>query len=255
MGATEWNSSISVLDRITAIFDAFRVDDQALSISELTRRTEFPKSTVSRIVSDLTERGYLERDGKAIRLGLRLFELGQISGEPRELRSIALPVMSDLRDATGETVHFGVLDGSEIVYLAILRGPNSVTLPSRVGGRLPAHATGVGKAILAHSSPELQKKVLEAGLPKLTENTITDPLVLQRELTAVRETGLAFESEESAAGLACVASPILTSAQSPRAAISTSTRVTGLDVERLGPAVRTAALVLTRRLAGRHYRG
>lgn len=253
MRTAEWNETVSVLDRITAILEAFTVDDRSLGISELARRTKLPKSTVSRLVGDLVTQRYLEREGNAIRLGLRLFELGQMAGQPKELRGVALPIMADLRGATGETVHLGVLDGNEIVYLAILRGQLSVRLPSRVGGRLPAHATGLGKAMLAFSSDDVVRQAVDGGLKPLTSATIIDPVQLRQELAIVRSGGLAYESEESAPGLACVASPIMSSMQEPVAAISISGPADTLDVRRLGPAVRTAALVLSRRLASRSY--
>ena len=93
--------SFGVLDRMTAIFEAFDQDDRGLRISELAARAALPKSTVSRLVSTLVRQGYLERDGPVIHLGLRLFELGQLAEKYRELRAIALPAIADLRNGYG----------------------------------------------------------------------------------------------------------------------------------------------------------
>ena len=115
---------------MTAIFEAFDEDDLGLRISELAARADLPKSTVSRLVSTLVRQRYLERDGQVIHLGLRLFELGQLAEEPRELRAAALPVIADLRNATGETVSLAIPDGHEMVCIAIMRGHTSSALTS-----------------------------------------------------------------------------------------------------------------------------
>src|ERR671911_459289 len=116
------DDSFGVLDRMTAIFEAFDQDDRGLRISELAMRAELPKSTVSRLVSTLVRQHYLERDGSVIRLGLRLFELGQLAQEPRELRAAALPVLADLRRATGRSAYLAIRDAHEMVCIAIMRG-------------------------------------------------------------------------------------------------------------------------------------
>ena len=153
MRTADWTESVSVLDRVTAVFEAFGEHDEGLGVSELARRANLPKSTVSRIAADLVEQRFLDRDGDKLYLGVRLFELGQTVEQPRRLRQLALPVMTDLRDATGQTVHLAVLEGTDVVFIAIVRGGPMPTPLARVGGRLPAHATALGKAILAFSPP------------------------------------------------------------------------------------------------------
>src|SRR5918993_1881811 len=141
--------SFGVLDRITAIFEAFDQDDRGLRISELAARADLPKSTVSRLVSTLVRQHYLERDGMVIHLGLRLFELGQLAEEPRELRACALPVLADLRNRTGKNAYLAIRDGDEMVCVAIMRGDVSTPLICRLGGRIPARTTALGKATAA----------------------------------------------------------------------------------------------------------
>lgn len=248
MDAGDRSPPVSMIERVTAVLEAFRVDDTHLGVSELARRVGLPKSTVSRLVADLVTHRYLERDGSGLRLGLRLFELGERAAKPKELRSLALATMADLRDATGQTVHIAVLEGTEVVYIGILRGRNAPKLGSRVGGRLPAYATGMGKALLAFSSPEVVAGVIAKGLVQLQPRTITDPDVLLRELEQIRQTGIAYSREESGADVVCAASPILTLSKEPVASISVVGRVGLLDVQRVGPAVHTAALALGRNL-------
>lgn len=251
MRTAQWNDAVSVIDRVTLVLGAFKAEDKRLGVSELARRANLPKSTVSRLVSELVEHRYLERDGSGVRPGLRLFELGELATQPKELRSLALATMTDLRDATGQSVNLAVLEGGEVVYIGMLRGRNAARVPARVGGRLPAHTTAVGKALLAYSSAEIVEAVIDGGLAGPQPGSITDPEVLRRELEVVRETGLAYDREESGRGVLCVASPILKTGYGPIAAISVSGRTGLLDVKNVGPAVRTAALGLGRHLPAR----
>ncbi|GAB3605198.1 hypothetical protein GCM10027413_06070 [Conyzicola nivalis] len=128
---------VGVLDRITVIFEILGDDDRGMGVTELAQRAGLPKSTVSRLVSGLVSRHYLERDGTTIRLGLRLFELGQLAETPQKLRRAALPIMSVLRNDTGSTVELTIRDGSEMVLIAIVRG-KATQVARRVGDRTPA---------------------------------------------------------------------------------------------------------------------
>ncbi|GAB2985295.1 IclR family transcriptional regulator [Amycolatopsis acidiphila] len=238
----------SVLDRVLAILGAFDGESRPLGTSELARRTGLAKSTVHRLVCALVTHGLLERHGDGVVLGLRLFELAERVPRQHDLREAALPYMADLRAATRQTVHLAVLDGTEVVYVEILRSRDAPPLPSRVGGRLPAHATGVGKAILAFSPSETVEAVIRGGLPRLSERTIAGPGLLQRELRAVRGNGIAYDHEESRAGLVCAASPITAADGTIAGALSVSGWVGRLNVRRIAPAVRTAALALSRDL-------
>jgi DNA-binding IclR family transcriptional regulator len=192
--------------------------------------------------------GLLEREGTAVRLGLKLFEIGQLAVRQRGLVDAARPYLADLREATRNTVHLAVLEGTAVVYLDILRGPDAPSLPSRIGGRFPAHATGVGKAILAHISGSALDKVTTAGLPRVSVRTITAPGLLRRKLDKVRADGIAYEREESGVGVVCAASPLLDRDGMPLAAISISGWANRMRTERVAPAVRTAALALSRTL-------
>jgi DNA-binding IclR family transcriptional regulator len=154
--------------------------------------------------------------------------------------------MEDLRDATGSNVHLAVLEGVEVVYLEILRVRDSQPLPSRIGGRMPAHATGVGKAILANSPAEVVRARMDAGLPRRTPYTVILPGALSRELRTVAETGVSFDRQESAMGVVCAAAPVFGPDGTVQAAMSVTGRAERLEVERMAPAVRTAALALSR---------
>ncbi|SFQ58630.1 DNA-binding transcriptional regulator, IclR family [Amycolatopsis arida] len=238
----------SVVARVTALLTAFRPGDDALGVSELARRTGLPKSSVHRLAGGLVEHGLLERDGGALRLGLKLFEIGQLATRQRGIVDAARPYLADLREATRNTVHLAVLEGTEVVYLDVLRGPDAPRLPSRIGGRFPAHATAVGKAILAHSPAAMVDAVVAAGLPRISRRTITAPGLLRRQLEKVRAEGIAYEREESGVGVVCAASPLLDPGGRAVAAISISGWTSRMRTDRVAPAVRTAALALSRGL-------
>ncbi|WP_344955800.1 IclR family transcriptional regulator [Actinomadura miaoliensis] len=238
----------SLPSRIAAVLGAFRAGDDAVGAAELARRTGLPRSTVHRITGDLVRAGLLERHGRKVSLGLALFEIGQRVPRQRVLREAAVPFMSDLREATRQTVHLAVLDGREVVYVEKLTTPGGPPLPSAVGGRVPATATGVGKAILAFSPPATVEPLLSGPLPRLTERTITAPGLLVRELRRIHREGVAYDREESGPGVTCVASPVLGPGRQAIAALSLSGWTSQMRPARYAPAVRTAALTLTRAL-------
>ncbi len=244
-------TSDSYLHRVVRVLSAFRAEDDELGPSELARRTGLPKSTVHRIMQALVEEGLLERRGQEVRLGLRLFEIGQRVPRQRVLRDAALPYMADLWEATRQTIHLAVLEGTEVVYVEILHAPGGPEFPSRVGGRLPAHATGVGKAILAFSPPEVVQRVLEAGLSRMSGRTVAAPGLLLRELARIRREGVAYDREESGPGIVCAAAPVLGRGGEVLGALSASGLSTRMRPERIAPAVHTAALALSRTLGRR----
>lgn len=243
------SDALGVLDRMTAILEAFDEDDRGLRISELAARAELPKSTVSRLVSALVRQHYLERDGAVIHLGLRLFELGQLAEEPRELRASALPIMADLRGSTGRTAYLAIRDGQDMVCIAIMRGDAATPLICRIGGRIPAHATALGKAVLAFAEASALDRLLDGGLHAWTSRTTTDPGALRRQLADVRHDGVAVEVGEFDGEVASVAAPVSDSSRTVVAAIGVSARAHDVELETCGAAVRGAALALTHRLA------
>ena len=248
MRTAGWTDSVTVLDRVTAVFDAFGEHDEGLGVSELARRANLPKSTVSRIAGDLVAQRLLDREGDKLYLGVRLFELSQSVEKPRRLRSLALPVMAELRDVTHHTATLAVLDEADVVMLAIVRAEHGCTPPARLGERLPAHATALGKALLAYSPRSVVERIVQAGLRERTPRTVVDPSVLARELADVRKLGVAGDVEECTTGLVCAAGAILGHGGAPVAAISVTAPVSEGTPDRFAPAVRAAAMALTRRL-------
>lgn len=237
-----------MLGRAFTILGAYGPADRRLTLAEITRRTGIPKPTVHRLAGELLALGVLEGERGVYRLGMRMFEFGQLVPGQRDLREAALPFMEDLYEAAHETVHLAVLDGIEVLYIEKIAGHRRVAAGSRIGGRLPAHCTAVGKALLAVSPPGVLEAVLAEGLARRTAFTITVPSVLHRQLTQAARAGVAYEREESDLGVTCVASAVQGFGNRAMAAISITGPVTRLEPERYAPAVRLAALGLSRRL-------
>jgi len=209
-------------------------------------------TTVHRLARELREHGALEMtDDGTYRIGPWLWELGTLAAHCATLRELAIPFMEDLYEATHENVQLAVLDGHDALYVEKIRGPRSVPIVSRVGGRLPLHATGVGKALLAWSPPSLVDEVVAGGLEGVTAHTITDPDELRRNLEGIRRAGYAVTREEMTLETVSVAAPILGPEDQVVGAISLVVHARGADINRLAPPVRAVAMGLSRRVAER----
>jgi DNA-binding IclR family transcriptional regulator len=216
---------LRTIDKAMRVLDLFSLERPEWGVSEVARALELPKSTTSELMSDLADHRLLSRTLKGrYRLGWRLFELSQILLDTTEFRLEARRVMEELVRSWKETVHLAVLDGVQAVYIEKLQPSPAVKIRiTRSGARLPAHCSGVGKVLLAYCKWEYVVEMLEdQGMPKLTENTITDLDVLAEELERVRERGYAYDNEEITIGLCCVAAPIYDSSGTVVAAISLS---------------------------------
>jgi IclR family acetate operon transcriptional repressor len=245
------NGRRAVTSRIFQLLDAFREVEGSLTIPELVRRTGLPRSTVHRMVGDLVDLGALERTGSgAVTLGLRLFELGSLVGRHRRLRDAAFPYLEDLHISTGQVVHLGVLDGDDVVYLLRITGHRGMVLPSRDGARMPAHATGLGKAMLAFAESTEVDQIIRRRAP-LTQFTLVVPELFKAELAEIRRTGVAFDREEAMPGVTCVAAPIFLSDPRALASLSVTGPAQRFDPTNCAKAVRAAADAITRAVGGR----
>jgi len=238
-----------MLEKAALILESFSPSGGPYRLSELSERTGLPKPTVHRLAADLVRLGWLERSGPRYRLGAKLFELGSLVPHRLDLRETALPFLQDLFEATRETVHLGVREGLDVVYLERIHGHAALRLPSRIGGSLPLNCTGVGKALLAFSGAELAEEVLSRPLPSLTPHSITDPDRLRMALEKIRVSGLAYEEQEAALGVSCIAAPVFAGGTTV-AALSVAVPRARFSPAQLAPAVRTAALGLSRVLRG-----
>lgn len=222
------NNLVQTIQRVSSILDILGQSPQGLSIRELSTKTQLPKGTIHRLLSSLYYFGYVRQDSKTrnYSLGLKLIEMGNLLLGQLDLRKEAEPFLRDLAGRTRETAHLVVLDQNEIVYIDKIetnQNPSGLKMASRVGLRNPAHSCSVGKVLLAHLRDEdLQKFIKAKGLPKRTENTITDPIQFKDHLQLVRDQGYAIDDEENEKGIRCVAAPIYGDGGKPVAAISIS---------------------------------
>jgi IclR family acetate operon transcriptional repressor len=136
------SGEISAAGRITSVLEAFRDDRDALALSELARRAGLPKSTAHRLAREMIRCGLLERANGRLRLGLKLFELGQLVPQQRGIRDAARPVMSDLREATRHSVNLGILEGGDVVYVDITAAAGPPTPPRSARPSWPAPTPG-----------------------------------------------------------------------------------------------------------------
>jgi IclR family acetate operon transcriptional repressor len=239
-----------VVHRAVGLLQSFRGAGPELTLDELAARSGVARSTAHRLAGQLVDAGLLERSNRGWRLGVALFELGQMVPRQQRLRDVALAYMEDLYEATKETVQLAVIDAGEVLYVEIISGHRKVRTPSRRGGRMPIHCTAIGKAMLAFS-PDAGAGWL-AQPPELsarTRKTIMDVAVLKRELNDIRRRGLAYDSEEATAGLVCVAAPLLGPDGTARAGLSVSMPTTGrITPAQVAPAVMAGARALSRQL-------
>jgi IclR family transcriptional regulator, acetate operon repressor len=236
------------LRRAFRLLAAFSAAHPELTLGELVDATGIPRSTTHRMARQLELVGALERTARGWRVGVRLFELGQLVANQRGLRERALPYMNDLHGATQQTIHLAVLDGNEVLYVELISGHVKVRTPSRRGGRMPAHCTAVGKVLLAFEAGETPR--LDAPLERRTPRTIVEPQRLRQILHQVRRTALAYDHEEALDGLCCVAAPVFGPRRRLVAALSVSMSAEGpVTPERAAPVLRMAASALSRELA------
>jgi len=237
------NNLVQTIARASLILDILGQNPQGISIRELSAIIKLPKGTTHRLLSSLFYFGYVRQDSKTRNyfLGLKLVELGNLLLSQLDLRKEAEPLLRDLAERTNETVHMVFLDRGEIVYIdkvELDHNPSGLRMASRVGLRNPAHSSAVGKVLLSHlPEEELNGLIKEQGLPKRTENTITDPIQLKEHLKAVRTQGYAVDDEENEKGIRCVAAPIYNEVGKAVAAVSIS-----------GPAFQVTKKVIQERL-------
>ena len=198
----------SVTSRALAVLGAFDSTAPRLTLSQIAARSGTPLSTTHRIVAELAAWGGLTRRGDGrYEIGRRLWDLGLLAPVQLELRQVAHPFLLDVHTATRDTVHLAVRDGLRALYVERISGRESVPVISQVGSRLPLHATGVGKVLLAVAPDDVVARALDA-LTEETARTVTDPEVLRRQLAEVRRRGYARTSEEMAPGAASLAVPV-----------------------------------------------
>lgn len=198
----------SVSARLLAVLAVFEQRGPSLTLTELAEGSGLAVATVHRLVGELVSWGALVREESgAYVVGRRLWKLGLLAPVQSDLREIASPFLHDIYGATLATVHLAVRDGDQVLYLDRLAGHASVPAVSRIGARLPLHATGVGKVLLAYAPMDVRNRVL-SDLPRMTPYTVVHPGKIETELRRVHREGYAQTVEEMTLGACSVAVPV-----------------------------------------------
>lgn len=222
-----------------------------MTFTEVHKHFDMPKSSLHNLLTTLEETGFLHRDAiGSYSVGLTAFEVGSAHPVRTGLLRTAAPVLRALVREYNETCHLGVLDGRDVVYVERLESTQHVRLSTTTGGRVPAYATGIGKALLALTTDEEVAVRYADGLPALTDRTITDVRTLCGDLAQVRSCGYATDDQESTMGVRCVGVATQVSGW-PAVGISMSLPLQRFPDERfaeLGPVMVDAAAQLRERL-------
>ena len=203
-------SNVKSADRLMTLLE-YLADVGQATFQTITRDLRLPNSSAHQLLLNVTQRGFAEYDeaSRTYRLGVRVWELGQAYNQAADLPTLSQPLMDALVQTTGETVQLGRLDGTEEVHIAVSETWHPVKLYSVVGLRLPAHVTGIGKALLSGLTNE-QIRGLYHGveLKRFTDKTIIDVEALIAAVDKIRRRGQAEDNEEYAIGCRCFARPI-----------------------------------------------
>lgn len=236
--------------------ELFLDQPQPMTVPEIVKCLKLPRTSTHEIVNTLVAKGFLDRDdvhSNKFFLGSKLFELGSLYAAKFDLIAEGRQVAEGISAICDETVQMAILEGTEALFVAKADCSKAVRMVSRVGSRLPAHCTAVGKMLLSsHSDEEIAE--LYGGqdeLLKMTQNSITSMTELLKVLESVRRRGLAFDDCESNSDVSCVAAPVYNQKREMVAAMSISVPITRVNLakqEELAELVRKGAKELSRRL-------
>jgi IclR family transcriptional regulator, acetate operon repressor len=219
-----------------------------LSLSEIAASVGLPAPSVHRLLRTLVSLGYLRQEtSRRYALAARLIRLGDAAA--KQFGSWGYPVLHGLMEAIGESANMAILDGTNAIYVAQVAGRHSMRMFTEVGRRVPLHATGVGKALLAQLPDDEILRILDlAGMRSITPHTVTDPNVLLQELRASRIRGYLTDDGEQEVGVSCVSVPVPNAPAPAAISISAPTpRMTPDVIREAATALRTAAATMTER--------
>lgn len=179
----------SALTRVVRVLEAFEPETPVLTASELARRAGLAAPTTYRIVGELVEMGLLERDAQGVRIGVRLWEIAASAPRASELREAARPFMEDVHATTRQHTHLAVPDARDAVFVERISERDAVINLSKVGSRMPLHASSSGLVLLAYADRDLQEAVLTAPMQRFTDHTPVDPKQTRSLLASIRQSG------------------------------------------------------------------
>ncbi|MGI5240515.1 IclR family transcriptional regulator [Dactylosporangium sp. CA-139066] len=219
---------------------------QAWTLVDLSRALDIPKSSLHGLLRTLTSRGWVRTDdtGTRFRLGMRALRVGAAFLDGDDTVGLLGAILDELARRFGEAVHLGRLDGDQVVYLAKRESTHRLRLYSAIGRRLPAHATALGKALLAEHPDQAADRMLTWPLQRLTPHTVTDRRAFHAGLAAVRAAGYAVDREENTEGIQCIAMAV------PLATPAVDAVSVSVPVSRLRPDLETSIVAALRETVG-----
>ncbi|NOY09687.1 MAG: IclR family transcriptional regulator [Spirochaetes bacterium] len=250
------------MDKKTAVKSVYKAvkilelisQEKSLTVPEISRILDLPKSSTYEIIITLLSAGILEKqhDTNAYHLGPKLVEFGVRAQENLEVRRISRPFLQDLNRELDETVHLTILDDDEVLYVECFESTKSLRTYSVIGVRAPLYCTAVGKAILAmQDRDEIERIILKSGLKRYTENTLTSKDKLLKELKITAERGYAIDDIEHEEGVRCIGAPIFDFSGNVYASISISgptQRITPEKVPGMGELIKKVALNISKKM-------
>jgi IclR family acetate operon transcriptional repressor len=242
----ERGGTVQSVDRALLLLELLGQAGGRLPLTELAQRSGLPLATVHRLLASLGSRGYVRQDpDRRYALGTMLLPLGDAA--TRMLSGWALPFLTQLAQACGETANLGVLEDDHVVYVAQAPGRHRMRMFTEVGRRVLPHSTAIGKVLLAWQSEENVRRVVSRlGLPARTPHTLTTLPAFTAELAAVRTRGWAVDDEEEEVGVRCLAVPV---GAGPGAVAAVSVSAPASRLERDHPEVLAALTRVSSELA------
>ncbi|WP_269929843.1 HTH-type transcriptional regulator BhcR [Aminobacter sp. HY435] len=247
--------SVQSLDRALRIL-AIVAHGDGLSLSEISAASDLAAATAYRMLTTLQNHGMVEfdGDGQLWSIGVETYRMGAAFLRRRKLVDRARTVMQELMERTGETANLGVAEDDCVVFVSQVETHQAIRAFFRPGTRSPFHASGIGKAVLAHLDRERVNAIVrKAGLDAYTERTLSEPALLARDLDQIRTRGWSVDDEERYPGMRCIAAAVFNEFGEPIGGVSVSgptVRVTSERLGEIGPIVRDAAAELTRMIGG-----
>jgi IclR family transcriptional regulator, acetate operon repressor len=239
--------SRSAADKTLVVLDALAEHSR---VADIAKSTDLPKPTVHRILQTLVRHGFARTDGQGEYVGgPRILSLAGRFLQRLDIAEQVRPILRDLQERTGWTVHLALLSGDEAVYVAKLEGTQPYTLASRVGMSLRLHCTSIGKAILAtFPDDEVRALLRRTGMPSRTEHTLTDEAALLADLAEVRRRGYAEDHEENETGVRAVGAAVYDHTGEILGAVSAAALTYQDEPGNRGPEVATAATKISQAL-------
>jgi IclR family KDG regulon transcriptional repressor len=255
--ASQQNSkraAVASVERALTILELLAEKQQGLTTSEISRRAKIPKSSASYLLRTLTARGYLRRDSETGHFtpGIRMLSLGGQAIQGMQLRDVALPYLRQIAERTRLDSHLAMLDHGDAVYVERIESTGFIKMAIWVGKRVAPQVTAIGKALICHMERyEIQEIVGTHQVSPVSAKTIVSLPHLLDELAVTRQRGYAFDDEEHALGVRCVAAPVVAASGEVVAAIGVSGTVSQINddyVSVLGNILRTTAIKFSAQL-------